>query len=350
MSVILCPVKEKVIGGHMHRSGWPYVLRSLNPLFGDAAQVVFDDFLEKTICNKRVGSRRHVHTEPWIGICHYPHNTPFWYETEHLRDLSHQDSWGESLANLRFCVALSEELASWIRAHWGVPCTSLKHPTEIPNVKWSKERFFKNKKSLLLQVGWYLRNTHAIFQVDTPSFLKKAWLRSRRAIAEINHALCGIHFRPKRVYKGTVTKIEPVTNNIYDCLLSQNVVFVELIASVANNTVIECIARNTPIVVNRLPGPKYYLGNEYPLFYDDFRELKELITIDNIIAAHEYMKSVNKEWLSGSVFRDSLLKECIKHVPSFSQGSIESLSCEFLGCRGESTARKVQNKDVHRNM
>jgi len=320
MKAFLCPVKEEVIGGHMHRSGWPYVLGSLEPLFDDAASLVFDDFLEKTICNRREGLRRRVHTKPWIGVCHYPCDTPSWYETEHLRDLPHHDSWAESLANLRLCITLGENLASWTCEHWGVPCTSLRHPTEIPSVTWSEERFLINKEPLLLQVGWYLRNTHAIFQVDPPPLLTKAWLRSRRPVAERNHLLCGIHFRPKRIDRGTVREIEPVPNDTYDLLLSQNVVFVELITSVANNTVIECIARSTPIVVNRHPGPEYYLGKGYPLFYDDVRELRDLITVDKIIATHEYLENLNKEWLSGSVFRESLLNECIKYVPELKSG------------------------------
>jgi hypothetical protein len=315
MRVIFRPVKEEVIGGHVHRSGWPYVLRSLTPLFDDKAQIVFDDFLEKTICNKREGYRKLVHNDPWIGICHYPYDTPSWYETEHLRDLPHQDSWAESLANMRLCITLGENLATWVRKNWDVPCAAIKHPTEIPDITWSKESFYNNKEPLLLQVGWYLRNTHAIFQVDAPPFLTKAWLRSARQVAERNHDRCEKHFKPKRVYKGIVREMKHVKNDVYDILLSRNVVFVELITSVANNTIIECIARNTPIVVNRHPGPEYYLGKDYPLFYNEFGELRDLITLDRIIAAHEYLKCLSKSWLSGSSFRESLINEFLKSVP-----------------------------------
>lgn len=312
-------IAEDVVGGHVHRSGWPYVLRSIEPLLSRDGRVVFDDFLEKTICNQREGFLRHVHTEPWVGVCHYPYDTPAWYETEHLRDLPMHDSWTTSLANLRLCICLGENLATWIRAHWGVPCISLKHPTEVPSIKWSKENFFNNKNPLLLQVGWYLRNTHAIFQVDAPTFLAKSWLRSKRMIAEINHARCKTNFHPNRIYNGNVFEIGHVENNAYDILLSNNIVFVELITSVANNTIIECIARNTPIVVNRLPGPEYYLGKDYPLFYDDFRDIRALITFDKIIAAHEYLQKLDKSWLSGEAFCDNLLNQCIKYVPEIVQ-------------------------------
>lgn len=316
MKAFLRPIVADVIGGHMHRSGWPFVLKSIEPLFDPTAKLVFDDFLEKTICNQREGLQTYVHSEPWVGVCHYPYDTPTWYETEHLRDLENYDSWAESLNNLRLCVTLGENLASWIRAHWGVPCSSIKHPTEIPNIKWSPDKFLKNKEPLLLQVGWYLRNTNAIYQVDAPPFLVKAWLRSRRPIAESNHILCGSHFAPKRLIKGVVLEIELVDNVNYDILLSENIIFIELITSVANNTIIECIARNTPIILNRHPGPEYYLGEKYPLFFSDFDEIKDILTIDRILAAHDYLKNLEKKWLDGSTFCKSLIAECTKHYPS----------------------------------
>jgi len=308
------PIKEEVIGGHMHRSGWPYVLNSLNPLFDEKSKFVFDDFLEKTICNQRVGYKKQIHEEPWVGICHYPFDSPSWYETEHLSELSSYESWPESISNLQLCITLGEELAAWIRMNWNVPAVALKHPTEIPIITWSKENFIRNTDPLLIQVGWYLRNTHAIYQVPTPDYLTKAWLRSGRPIAERNHALCQQYFCPKRSKVGMVHVIDTVNNDDYDILLSRNIIFVELITSVANNTVIECIARNTPIVINRHPGPEYYLGKKYPFFYDNINEVPDLIKIDKIIEAHEYLKDIDKTWLSGSNFRDRFSKECIKHL------------------------------------
>jgi hypothetical protein len=318
MNVSLRPIKEAIIGGHMHRSGWPYVLRSLQPQFDDNAVVVFDDFLEKTVCNQRIGLDRHIHKSPWVGICHYPFDAPEWYETEHLQDLPNRDSWSQSLAHLRLCITLGENLAGWVQHHWNVNCVCIKHPTETPTLTWTEEHFRENEKPLLLQVGWYLRNTHAIFQVDAPSFLTKAWLRSRREIADINHARCQEHFHTERVRKGYVRQIEPVDNDEYDRLLSENAIFVELITSVANNTVIECIARNTPIVVNRLAGPKYYLGEEYPLFYDNLSEIRSIVTEERIMIAHEYLSKLDKAWIDGSAFRNSLVKACVEHVPEIS--------------------------------
>lgn len=315
MRPFLRPVREPVVGGHLHRSGWPYAMQSLEPLFREDARVVFDDFLEKTILAQREGLRSHVHRRPWVGFCHYPYDTPSWYETEHLRQLPERKSWRESVENLRLCFTLGENLRSWVRTQWDVPCVSLKHPSEIPPIVWSEEAFLSNDEPLLLQVGWYLRNTHAIFQVESPPPFSKAWLRSRRPIAELNHLRVGAHFHSERIHRGSVKVIEPVDNDTYDILLSRNVVFIELITSVANNTIVECIARNTPVAVNRHPGPEHYLGENYPLFYDDLGELRELLRTPSIIAAHKYLRGLDKRWLSGAEFREGVARACKKYVP-----------------------------------
>lgn len=42
-----------------------------------------------------------------------------------------------------------------------------------------------------------------------------------------------------------------------------------LIDASAVNTVIECIIRNTPLIVNRRPAIVEILGDDYPLYYGD---------------------------------------------------------------------------------
>jgi hypothetical protein len=88
----------------------------------------------------------------------------------------------------------------------------------------------------------------------------------------------------------------------YDVLLSRSIVFLNLIASVANNTILECLRRHVPLVVNRLAGPVYYLGAEYPLFYEQLDEVYELLTEENICAAHAYLKQRSRQCLGADTF------------------------------------------------
>ena len=78
----------------------------------------------------------------------------------------------------------------------------------------------------------------------------------------------------------------------YDNLLSENIVFIDLFDAAANNTVLECILRRTPIIINKLPATVYYLGKDYPLFFNHINEVPKLLTTENIVKAHEYLKNL----------------------------------------------------------
>jgi hypothetical protein len=83
-------------------------------------------------------------------------------------------------------------------------------------------------------------------------------------------------------------------NDSYDILLSNNIVFLKLIDASAVNTIIECIVRSTPIVINKIKPVVEVLGENYPLFYNSVSDVEELVTIDNIEKAHVYLKKMDK--------------------------------------------------------
>src|SRR5690606_1832304 len=82
----------------------------------------------------------------------------------------------ESLPHLRGAIALSEYLAGWLRTQLSVPVVAIKHPTDFTTAKFSWEAFAGNPEKKLVQVGWYLRNYRAIYQVRAPEWIKKIHL------------------------------------------------------------------------------------------------------------------------------------------------------------------------------
>lgn len=96
----------------------------------------------------------------------------------------------------------------------------------------------------------------------------------------------------KRNYQ-SVTPIAQLSNDDYDKLLSSSVVFLKLEDAAAVNTIIECIIRNTPIIVNRLPATVEYLGADYPLFYNHINEVSKF-TAKDVQAAYKYLTKLDK--------------------------------------------------------
>ena len=113
------------------------------------------------------------------------------------------------------------------------------------------------------------------------------------------------HFKINNINLSDVKMYYTKTYEEYDELLSKNIVFVDLFDAAANNTVIECIIRNTPIIVNKIEGVIDYLGEDYPLYFTTLDEIPQLLTYKNIEKAYHYLLNMNKEDLN----IDQFLKE-----------------------------------------
>jgi len=99
----------------------------------------------------------------------------------------------------------------------------------------------------------------------------------------------------------------------YDDLLSKNIVFVNLFDAAANNTVLECIVRNTPIIINKIEGVTDYLGENYPLYYNHLDEVHSLIDSQKLLKAHEYLKNMDKTPFMMETFLNGLFDIVHKH-------------------------------------
>ena len=112
----------------------------------------------------------------------------------------------------------------------------------------------------------------------------------------------------KHFYDDIVTKInnigfiEFLENDDYDNLLSENIVYINLVDASAVNTILECIVRATPIIVNKHPAVVELLGETYPLYFiskhDDYNginlEINNMLKTDKLIRrAHYYLKRQN---------------------------------------------------------
>jgi hypothetical protein len=106
--------------------------------------------------------------------------------------------------------------------------------------------------------------------------------------------------------------IRYLENDDYDKLLKSNIVFIKLLGASAVNTVIECVVRNTPIIINKLPAIVEVLGEHYPLYYNTLEEATNIITIKNIEKAYNYLKKMDKSQLKMESFNknfEDILKQ-----------------------------------------
>lgn len=110
-----------------------------------------------------------------------------------------------------------------------------------------------------------------------------------------------VHFRK---CLESVEHLEFLSDLEYDELLNESIVFLNLVDASAVNTIIECMMRGTPVIVNRHPAVEEYLGKEYPGFYDEWDDLlkRDLFSSLNVGRCERYLRDMDKSFLYSDYF------------------------------------------------
>jgi hypothetical protein len=297
------PLDLTQVGAAKHRSGWPFVMEQLRS-FHHPQGMLLDDFVERTILTE--GSPQGWQ-EPWVGIFHHPPNLPEWLDpSAPIQKIIARPAFQASLPNLRGAVALSEYLGGWLREALRCPVLVRKHPSEIPQLRFSLECFEAQRARRIVQVGWYARNHRAIYQVGVPRGFAKVHLL-RAGIGKLLERTDEFSPYRERTWVGEVEVLPKLSIPEYDELMASSVIFSEYWDVSASNVVVEAIARCTPLVVNRHPALEEYLGADYPMFYDDLREVQELLESPGRIRdAWGHLNEMDKSWLSARNFAQDI--------------------------------------------
>ena len=231
--------------------------------------------------------------EPWIGIWHNPHKMPDWFDNHTAPEiLMGYPEFTRSMEMCRGIFVLSEYLAKWVRDHFPkIPVSVIYHPTQVPKHCFTLQAYHSNPEPCVVQIGYWLRHIGAIGHLQAPKH-KKIWLCGGP------HAMFMLE-KEKDCYAAAGKKYPDMSDvhtlrlpdGMYDEVLASNIAFVWLYDSSANNAVIECIVRATPLLINRHPAAVEYLGEEYPLYCDDFEDASRKLQDDVLIArAHVYLR------------------------------------------------------------
>ena len=334
-----------------HRSGWSYVLNGLMNLdatsFMRHSDIYLDTYVDRTFhwgCDVLSTLGVIPYTKPWYGFVHHVFEET--HSTYNCIELFKNELFIQSLSSCKGLIALSKYLASQLRKslqenNFDIPVYTVYHPMEFVSEQgmFSMEKFYSKSPKSVVQIGAWLRNPYSIYNLKLYNGMKKIALKGKEmdlyfappgfedAIAETllrtdwtnhNHSspcsMCReiacvcrpcINQTPNRYCQGLYNEIitnnnsvqvyNKLSNEEYDKLLSENIVFLDLIECSAVNTVIECIVRNTPIIINRLPALEEILGTNYPGFYNNLTHAAEIIQdYDKINIIHLYLKSLDK--------------------------------------------------------
>lgn len=286
------------IAFYSHRSGWDYVMTQMFG-FHNENGIMFDGFLENAFAWRKeeyIKNKVIPYKKPWIGVFHNPPNMKPWFtDNASCANMMVNDRhFNESLKYCKGLYVLSEYHARYLReVIKRVPINVLYHPTEIPDQIFNFNNFIDNQDKKLYNIGWWQRKLNSFYKLNSP-YRKVRLLPNNRCsetierLEKIERAIYNIDLTKDE--KDSVELKNHIENDKYDYELSENLVFLDLYDSSANNAIIECIARATPILINKHPAVMEYLGEDYPFYYDVYEEAEyKLNQLDLIEKTHDYL-------------------------------------------------------------
>ena len=283
------------------RGGWKSVLFRLIELkfFDNESTNSFFDILEQHFTPMKTTS----YENKWTGIIHLTPNGPPYLKCENIAMLFENPYFLKSLDSCCGLITLSPYITKYMKGefekiHKPINIITLKHPVVQGDIiPFSFEKFQNNAEKILIQVGQQYRKMTSIYRVNVPENYSKMWLTGTKIfdrlkrIIKMEKKYFNINIPP--YIQNSVKMYYTQTYEEYDEYLSKNIVFIDLFDAAANNTVLECIVRKTPVIVNKLPGVVDYLGENYPLYFSNLDDVSNLLTEEKLLEAHEYLKNID---------------------------------------------------------
>ncbi len=292
-----------------HRGGWKWILESLNSndFFDPSSDFDFYDIVE----HKFLWNRNFEANKSWGGIIHCTHITPPHLNISNISNLFTNQKFIKSLEKCKFLICLSEYLTEYIKTKIpSIPIYTIKHPVIFDSIPmFDFELYLNNPNKKIIQIGQQLRKICSIYLLNIPEH-KNIWLTGTKNFAKMNHFLSAEmgFLKLKNINMSKVEMKYTDTFEEYDLLLTKNIVLIDLYDASANNAVLECIARNTPFFVNKLPAVVEYVGDNYPLYFSKLDQIPEMFTKENLLLAHEYLKLMDKSEIKINNFIEKLYK------------------------------------------
>lgn len=268
------------------RSGWAPIMNLISNYHMDEG-ILFDGYLDLFFGKNQQFGR------PWCGVVHntltHPPHVPLSYGFRHhdqsLKTLIQQNCFQKSLRLCQGIFTLSPHTAQFLRRKLDVPINQLWLATETPDIQFDFHKFQTNPTPRIVMIGHWLRKYSSL------KFLQTRWQRTiLYAQGKLNFPKLIDQQAQQKNYDLQSDVLQRLDNQEYDELLSQNIVFLDLYDAAANNVVVECIVRGTPLLINRLPAAEDYLGKDYPFFYDSITEAgNKSNNLNLILETHNYL-------------------------------------------------------------
>ena len=250
------------------------------------AEVDFIPAIEEFLCDFRDEI-----TRPWVGIIHGVPEDDQFYPPDMKRLCSKRYRGVMKLC--RGLFTLTSVQARYLQDHLTtdrrfpicplhlpmLPPTTV-HPSDVISC-WKE-----NGSVDLVFIGSFARDFLYFFQAQVPEVVRKVLLVGDEVSEE---------WAAKAPPDDVVVRSRLGAKD-YEEMLGRSIVMLALKYSGAANTIIlECIARNVPIAAPRIDSCTDYLGDSYPLLYDqNSDDMTQILSMGKVQEAIDYLSNIDK--------------------------------------------------------
>jgi hypothetical protein len=253
--------------GH-HRSGWPECVEAMRShLHVDGGVKMFPNTAVPSLIEGN-----DIVTEPWVAVLHL---TPTCVEK-----LQPSTAWEQNRRHCKGVFMLTRATTAAFRSRFpDVPAEAVTYGLQDTGIPFDPATL-QQKRHTVICPGHWLRDIRWFNLLSLPPTYQKRWL-------------CGVDHNV--AVAPSVRKMAYAPSRIYDAIMARSLCFLPLIDAGANTSVLECLVRASPVVVTRHDAVAEYLGEDYPLFYNDVGVAAGYLQDPaRLLAAHEYLKAKDK--------------------------------------------------------
>lgn len=255
-------------------------------------------------------------TDLWYGIIHNPFNWENYTPWGNKTTLFNLDSFIASLPFCKILFVMNDTQIMHIEqclksmGFNNIIVASLIHPINKLTYEFNYDKYILNKNKTIYSIGNWLRKQYSIFKLKCCDKFKKSIIPfTERTKLELQYYAKLDNVRLTNDEMNSVNKLEYVSPHNYHKIFENNLVFLDVYLTTINNTFLECIITNTPIILNRKQEYINLIGSDYPLFFDNIDDINSFIECDdNILRAHNYLKNIDKTKFSITYFKQTLEK------------------------------------------
>lgn len=304
--------------------------------------IIFDDWLEASITHN---TKMYIN-KPKIDIITFAHDPEIYNyngNNKIIKDKIKDNKYNKPFFlqikdNIKYLITLSENHSLYFKNNINFNkktiITNMIHPMETIDISFSIANYLSNPNKKIYILGWWLRKYDIFINLNCKNHKKIILIKDLEGdwiTTYVNYELRTVinynkydnMINNKKLSDIEITFLAScnieilyyISNNEYDEIFKNNIIFLDFYETSANNVILECILMNTPILVKKLSATIEYLGIEYPFFFDTLEEANIKINdIDLIIKTHEYLKNMSKEKFTYNYFNQQI-KNLIINFP-----------------------------------